>query len=174
MAHHVSPSRKWDSEGVCAAFEAIGLPAVVVAGNVRVHTAEESKRGFLFSLFHRMRCGYPPYHELRYLPERFVNNLEIHWNVDALVESDQIMEEIRDALISVGYPEVGADPRERDIAEQYDLVDLELDSTLAEIEGMRADRSESRQHEDWWPNWRMLNARMEQLCMARYSGQATS
>jgi hypothetical protein len=112
--------------------------------------------------------SYPPYHEFRLYSDRFVNNLDIAWNLDSLAENDQIIGSIADVIRKSGYLEVGRDPTERDIAKRYGAIGDELDSTLTELETLRA-QNPCQDPVKWWPAWTAVNAKMERLLVNEYS-----
>ncbi len=176
MAFHVQPTSEWKPEKIRDSLLAIGLAARIECGFLRVDAPVSHRSSPVRSFLQTFRVlrpifgtGYPPYHEFRICHDRFVNNLEIHWNVDSLAENGQIMNKIRDVMVSNGYPEVGLRPTEREVIQQYGVMSNEMDATLTELETLRGDRAARRDPTQFWERWRLLNARMESLCLTAFS-----
>jgi len=175
MAFHIPPTYAWKPEDVLDSLLAIGLPARIESGHLRIDAPVIRDSHPLLSFLQRFRLlrpifgkGYPPYHEFRLYPNRFLNNLDIHWNVDSLVENDHIIPKIREVMRNQGYDEVGLNPTERDIVQRYGIPNNELDSTLARLEAMRAGGYPRREHAKWWAEWKMLQDKIERLCITAF------
>jgi hypothetical protein len=176
MIFHIPPSIAWKREAVRDALFAKGIPARVDRGVLLVDVPWKHRPNRVALFLRRFAACRTvlgscdrPHHEFRFYENRFVINLEIHWNVRALAEDCDTFLAVQEVMATLGYVGLGMRQTERDAIRGYGAITRELDQTLSELEMLREDhaarRRDSRQVWDrlWW-----LNAKIERLCVATF------